>query len=160
MRKERSFAGKAKIVVLALLVIYVAVLTFQNRKSSVPFQTVEEAVAAAADTGNLQRGSSQDFKKFYGLNANDFDNVSLYYTNQAMGVEELLLVASEDEGKIDEVQEAAEERIDTQLQSFEGYGEEQTKLLQDAVLIKRGNYFLLAVSPQADAVRKSFFGTI
>lgn len=85
MRKERSFAGKAKIVVLALLVIYVAVLTFQNRKSSVPFQTVEEAVAAAADTGNLQRGSSQDFKKFYGLNANDFDNVSFYYTNQLFG---------------------------------------------------------------------------
>ena len=86
--------------------------------------------------------------------------MSFYYTNQAMGVEELLLVSSEDEGKIDEVQEAAEERIDTQLQSFEGYGEEQTKLLQDAVLIKRGNYFLLAVSPQADAIRKSFFGTI
>ena len=35
MRKERSFAGKAKIVVLALLVIYVAVLTFQNRKSRI-----------------------------------------------------------------------------------------------------------------------------
>ena len=43
-----------------------------------------------------------------------------------------------------------------QIQSFQGYGEEQTKLLKDAVVLKKGSLFLMAVSPEAGEIRKAF----
>ena len=65
-----------------------------------------------------------------------------------MGVDELLLVASDESEKIEEAEDAAEQRIETQLRNFGGYGEEQTKLLQDAVLIKKGNFFFWPYPPR------------
>lgn len=156
MRKKVNRISAARFAVFALLVIYVAVLAFRNGKSSASFQTVEAAVTEAADFQNLQPGTGQDLKKFYGLNEKDFDAVCFYYASQSMGVDELLLVASDESEKIEEAEDAAEQRIETQLRNFEGYGEEQTKLLQDAVLIKKGNFFLLAVSPQGDEIKEKF----
>ena len=75
-------------------------------------------------------------------------------------LDELLLVASDESEIIEEAEDAAEQRIETQLRNFEGYGEEQTKLLQDAVLIKKGNFFLLAVSPQGDEIKEKFLRTV
>lgn len=160
MRKKVNRISAARFAVFALLIIYVAVLAFRNGKSSVSFQTVEAAVTEAADFQNLQLGTGQDLKKFYGLNEKDFDAVCFYYASQSMGVDELLLVASDESEKIEEAEDAAEQRIETQLRNFEGYGEEQTKLLQDAVLIKKGNFFLLAVSPQGDEIKEKFLRTV
>ena len=160
MRKKVNRISAARFAVFALLVIYVAVLAFRNGKSSVSFQTVEAAVTEAADFQNLQLGTGQDLKKFYGLNEKDFDAVCFYYASQSMGVDELLLVASDESEKIEEAEDAAEQRIETQLRNFEGYGEEQTKLLQDAVLIKKGNFFLLAVSHQGDEIKEKFLRTV
>ena len=160
MRKKVNRISAARFAVFALLVIYVAVLAFRNGKSSVSFQTVEAAVTEAADFQNLQLGTGQDLKKFYGLNEKDFDAVCFYYASQSMGVDELLLVASDESEKIEEAEDAAEQRIETQLRNFEGYGEEQTKLLQDAVLIKKGNFFLLAVSHQGDEIKENFLRTV
>ena len=96
MRKKVNRISAARFAVFALLVIYVAVLAFRNGKSSVSFQTVEAAVTEAADFQNLQLGTGQDLKKFYGLNEKDFDAVCFYYASQSMGVDELLLVASDE----------------------------------------------------------------
>lgn len=156
MRGRCSAAGWGRRIVFCILIVYVGFLAFQKQKSRVPFSTVQKEVMETADTGSLQQGSGQDFKRFYGLNEKDYAGFSFYYTNQSMGVEEILLVFSEDTEKMEEAQQAAEKRIQTQLQNFEGYGEEQTKLLRDAVVAKKGNFFLMAVSPSADEIKNKF----
>ena len=143
MRGRCSAAGWGRRIVFCILIVYVGFLAFQKQKSRVPFSTVQKEVMETADTGSLQQGSGQDFKRFYGLNEKDYAGFSFYYTNQSMGVEEILLVFSE-------------KRIQTQLQNFEGYGEEQTKLLRDAVVVKKGDFFLMAVSPSADEIKNKF----
>lgn len=52
--------------------------------------------------------------------------------------------------------EAAQKRLDTQKESFEGYGVEQTKLLNDAVLESKGDYVILIVSGKAQAGDEAF----
>ena len=52
--------------------------------------------------------------------------------------------------------EAAQKRLDTQKESFEGYGVEQTKLLNDAVLENKGDYVILIVSEKAQAGDEAF----
>lgn len=160
MRGGYRQAARAKWIVFGLLIVYVAVLTFQNQKSRTPFAEVQRRVLEEADLGGLQQGGGQDFKRFYGLNEKDYDGLCFYYTNQSMGVEEILLAASEDSGKLEELQRAAEERIRVQLKNFEGYGEEQTRLLQDAVLVKKGSYFLMAVSPSAEEIKHQFLKNV
>lgn len=156
MRKKIHTLEKIKYGLLGALLVYIVVLLVLNAGSLAPFERVREAVLGAADTTGMTEADDRDFKKLYGLNKNDYEEICSYYTNETMGVEELLLVRTEDEQKLESIQSAAEERISTQIQSFEGYGEEQTKLLRDAVVLKKGSLFLMVVSPDAESIKKAF----
>lgn len=156
MKKKIRLLERVKYALLAVLALYIVMILFMNRGSDAPFSKVRDAVLAAADTDGMQETNDRDFKKLYGLNKNDYDEIISYYTNETMGVEELLLVRCTDEEKLSAVEKAAQDRIDMQIQSFQGYGEEQTKLLKDAVVLKKGSLFLMAVSPKAGEIRKAF----
>ncbi len=156
MKKKIRLLERVKYALLAVLALYIVMILFMNRGSDAPFSKVRDAVLAAADTDGMQETNDRDFKKLYGLNKNDYDEIISYYTNETMGVEELLLVRCTDEEKLSAVEKAAQDRIDMQIQSFQGYGEEQTKLLKDAVVLKKGSLFLMAVSPEAGEIRKAF----
>ena len=73
-----------------------------------------------------------------------------------MKVEEVLIVKLRDVSQADGVETAVRERVDTQLQSFEGYGPEQCKLLNDHVLDTEGNYILFIVNQKAQAADQAF----
>ena len=81
----------------------------------------------------MTKGSERELKRYYKLNAKDFEDVMLYYTNQTMGVEELLLVKAKSEADVRMVEDAVKERLDIQINNFEGYGAGQVKLLKSAV---------------------------
>ena len=76
-----------------------------------------------------------------------------------MDVDEILIVRMKDSAQENALKDAMQTRIDTQTQSFEGYGVNQTKLLKDAVIDVKGNYALLVVNEKAaeadEAFRKS-----
>ena len=73
-----------------------------------------------------------------------------------MKVEEVLVVKLKDVSQADAIESAVQSRVDTQLQSFEGYGPEQCKLLDDHVLDIQGNYVLFVVNGEAQAADKAF----
>lgn len=156
MKKKIRLLERVKYALLAVLALYIVMILFMNRGSDAPFSKVRDAVLAATDTDGMQETNDRDFKKLYGLNKNDYEEIISYYTNETMGVEELLLVRCTDEEKLSAVEKAAQDRIDMQIQSFQGYGEEQTKLLKDAVVLKKGSLFLMAVSPETGEIRKAF----
>ena len=54
------------------------------------------------------------------------------------------------------VRQAAEKRVDTQKQSFEGYGPEQVQQLNDSVIQVEDTYVLFAVTDQAREVKDVF----
>ena len=80
----------------------------------------------------------------------------LYLPSDVMGAEELLLVRVKNESQTESVRSAAQERLDTQTESFEGYGAEQTKLLKSAVLETRGSYVIMVVGKDADKAFTAF----
>ena len=63
-----------------------------------------------------------------------------------MAVEELLLAECASMEQAELVRQAAEKRVDTQKQSFEGYGPEQVQLLNDSVIQVEDTYVLFAVT--------------
>ena len=132
-----------------ILLIYIGLIFQSKGDSDTPFADVQKAVVDAADDKNMTLAGTQEIKRFYGINPKDYEDITLYYTNETMGVNELLLVKTKDENEAEAVEKAAEQRKKTQLDNFEGY--------LDASIIKtKGTYVLFVISPKAETVEKAF----
>lgn len=139
-----------------LLVVFIVCSNLTLRPSKTPFAEVSSSVTKAAGLTGTAEGSAQMVKRLYGLNPADYENVLLQYPSSNMGAEELLLIRLKDMSQEEAVVEAAMERLSNQLNNFEGYGVEQTALLNDAVVEARGGYVLLVVSANSNAARAAF----
>ena len=141
---------------VVILLIYIGLIFQSKGDSDTPFADVQKAVVDAADDKNMTLAGTQEIKRFYGINPKDYEDITLYYTNETMGVNELLLVKTKDENEAEAVEEAAEQRKKTQLDNFEGYGAEQVKLLDASILKTTGRSVLFVISPKAETVEKAF----
>lgn len=141
---------------LTVLVIYIIMLIVSKGASNASFESVSESVEKAADISGMTKGSARDLKRYYGLNQKDYEDVLFYYTNQTMGVEEMLIVKLTSEEDARTVEDAVKARLEEQLVNFDGYGARQVQLLKSASQKTRGNYVFFAVSPNAGKLEKAF----
>ena len=125
-----------------ILLIYIGLIFQSKGDSDTPFADVQKAVVDAADDKNMTLAGTQEIKRFYGINPKDYEDITLYYTN--------------DENETEAVEKAAEQRKKTQLDNFEGYGAEQVKLLDASIIKTKGTYVLFVISPKAETVEKAF----
>ena len=148
------------VAVIAGLVILL-VLFGGNSVSGADPQEVAQAVTDVIDMENMQLADNQMVKRFYGLDPADYEGCILYYPNTNMMAEEVLIVKLKDISQQQTVSDAIEARLQTQKNTFEGYGVEQFDLLTNhAVVELRGNYVLFVVSDHAEAARKAFRGAL
>lgn len=125
-----------------ILLIYIGLIFQSKGDSDTPFADVQKVVVDADDK-NMTLAGTQEIKRFYGINPKDYEDITLYYTNETMGVNELLLVKTKDENETEAVEKAARTAKKTQLDNFEGYGAEQVKLLDASIIKTKGTYVLL-----------------
>lgn len=140
--KNLNWIFYIKYVLLVFLFIFIIRLMTGEGSSAAPIEQVDTDVTAAIDMNMLSAADHRMFKRLYGLNANDYEAVSLYVSGSNMEVEELLIVRLSDQSQAESVETAINSRLEKQLQSFEGYGPDQCKLLNDHILDVRGNYIL------------------
>ncbi len=148
--------GLIKYILLILLIAFIVSLMRGDKVSNAKLKDVTKNVTEAMDMTDLSVADNRTVRRLYGINVNDYDGVSLYVSNSNMKVEEVLIVKLKDVSQADTVETAALGRVDTQLQSFEGYGPEQCKLLEDHVLDTEGNYVLFVVNQEAQAADQAF----
>ncbi len=132
-----------------------------NTVSSADAATVADAVTNTLDMTNMQSGDSRMVKRLYGLNPSDFEDCILYYPTTNMMAEEILIVKLRDVGQQDAVCSAIQSRLDTQKNTFEGYGVEQFDLLSNySILECRGNFVLFVVSKNCSAASNAFLDAL
>ena len=148
--------GLIKYILLILLIAFIVSLMRGDKVSNAKLKDVTKNVTEAMDMTDLSVADNRTVRRLYGINVNDYDGVSLYVSNSNMKVEEVLIVKLKDVSQAETVEAAALGRVDTQLQSFEGYGPEQCKLLEDHVLDTEGNYVLFVVNQEAQAADQAF----
>ncbi len=149
-----------KIVLVAALLVFIILDMANDPISSAKIETVAENVVKAADFQGMEQAEARMVKRFYGLNPKDYEGAVLYAPVDNMDAHELFLVKLEDVSQMQSVQDAIEERLDTQLKSFAGYGAEQTALLEKHVFQKKGNYALYVVGEHAEDARKAFLESL
>ena len=145
-----------RITMVAALLIFMIVLQVGNRSSNASLESVSQEVLGAADQEGMQESNNRMFQKFYGLDAQDYEGVTLYSPVSNMDAQELLIVKLKDSSQAEAVTEAINARLETQMNSFEGYGIEQYAMLEDHVLDVQGNFILYVVNPNAQAADDAF----
>lgn len=145
-----------RITMVAALLIFMIVLQVGNRSSNASLESVSQEVLGAADQEGMQESNNRMFQKFYGLDAQDYEGVTLYSPVSNMDAQELLIVKLKDSSQAEAVTEAINSRLETQMNSFEGYGIEQYAMLEDHILDVQGNFILYVVNPNAQAANDAF----
>lgn len=151
-----KYIGVVKYILILFLLVFIVSLLSSGEISDADLKDVSKQVVKAYGAEGLAAADNRMVKRLYGINANDYEGVTLYVSDSNMKVEELLIVKLKDVSQSGAVEAAIEGRLDKQLESFEGYGVEQSKLLKDHVLDVKGNYILYVVDKKAKKADKAF----
>ena len=145
-----------RIGMVAVLLVFMIYLQMGVKESDAAIGDVAGAVVNTLDTSTMEESANRKFKKFYGLNAGDYDGVVLYAPLSNMDAEVLLIVKLKNCSQAETVRAAIEKRLESQKSSFEGYGIEQYDLLENHILDIRGNYILYVVHSDANKALQAF----
>jgi hypothetical protein len=156
MSKKVQIIGIIRILMVLLLIGFIISLQSGGKISDADINDVAQSVIAQLDMSSMQESPHRNFKKFYGLNAADYEGVVLYSPVTNMDAEELLIVKLKDTSQAEAVETAINKRLETQKNSFEGYGIEQYDLLEKHVLDVQGNYILYVVHTDAAKADQAF----
>lgn len=150
-----------RIVLVAALVAAIVFYVFlRNRESTIPASDVFKKVEQTVKTEKMEKTTDRYFKKYYGLNAADYDSVLYYAPVSNMDAEELLVIKLKNSDQADAVTDAILKRQSDKEQSFEGYAPEQYALAQDYILDVQGNYILFVIDPKAEEIDNAFAGAL
>lgn len=145
---------KWAVFVVMLLMIILALS--KGRPSKAAFEDVKAAVVTASNVPAEKESTGALVKRFYGISPDDYEAYCLYAPVNAMDAEELLLIKLKDSSQEESVVTAMEGRIQKQKDAFDGYGAEQTAMLEKSVVSSKGGYVLLYVGDVPDAVNAAF----
>lgn len=149
-----------KKVFIILLAVFILFDLFGDRTSKADINAVADETAKAAGFDDMTRAENRMIKRFYGVNPKEYEGAVLYAPQDNMDVHELFIVKLKDVSQQETIERAIEERLDTQIKSFEGYGAEQVALLKKHVLEVKGNYVFYMVGENAQVARKAFLNSL
>lgn len=139
---------------LAVLGLFIFFMLREPSMSAAPFDELRTRLVQTsvlpedAASGN----SSLSLRRNYGLDAETLGDVIYCPPKDFMDVDEILIARTPDASLRKKLRAAAEERLESQKNTFENYGTFQYQRLSDAVLYERGDYFVLIVAEHPDAV--------
>ena len=161
MKWKLSFLEIGRLLLAAMTVVLLILLVGSAPDTDISLGEIEAVTAPQLLQGEAQKADERMLRRLYGLNPSDYEESVLYYPGSNRGGEELLLVKLNDTAQTETVEAAVEARLAAQKQSFDGYGVEQTALLNNnAVTEVRGRYVLFAVGVNAQAIRQAFLDAL
>ena len=157
-QKESSFLWYSLIKLVSLGgIVFFVYLSFAGKGvSGTDFETMKKGVIEAVDTSAMLEADNQMIKRLYGIDPNLYDGTVLYYPSTNMGAEEVFLAKLKSVEQADEIKAAIEGRLASQKKSFDGYGTNQTELLNNCVLRVEGNYALFVVAEDPSKASGAF----
>lgn len=152
---------KLKTKALITTILLTSILTVGcGVNNDMTVEEIENSMASQVKFEKMEKGDSKSLKRFYRLNANDYEGVMLYTPQSTMDVNEVLIVKVKDKSQIETLQDCIDSRISYQLQSFSGYGPEQCALVEDYELKTKGDFVFFAISENAQDLKEAFMNSI
>ncbi len=136
--------------VLALAGLMILFL-YQKTPKDVALGDVETLFLNEFCIDGMEKAGDMRMKRAFGLNPADYEEYLYYMPDNTMSVNELLIVKLRDESQADSVLAAINARLETQKKNFDGYGTNQTDLLNHARVLSEGRYVCLFISEDVDS---------
>ena len=143
------------LMVIALVVVIIVYLA-SGSGSKKPVSEVASSLIGLFENERSELSQERMFKKHYGLNAQDYSGVILYSPISNMDAEELLLVKLTEESQADELMNAVQARLDSQMNVYDGYAPQQYELCRNAIIDLQGNYLLFVVHEDAAVIDEAY----
>ncbi len=143
-------------IVMLVIALSGKTVGFKN----IEVETIKNNVMSIVDTTKFIEGDGKSLKRFYGLNLEDYSEVQLLLPSSTMEVSELLIIKVKDESQIDTIEEAINNRVESQGNSFKDYAPEQYGIINENEISIKGNYVFFAISENAAEMKNKFIETI
>lgn len=143
---------KFEYILIAVLMGIACAYPFFCMDKDVPFQTVSNIMISNLSDKEVKKEDELFLRRTYHIVKRDYENGFVYSSRQAMGAEEVAVFYVSDENKRKQIHKQVEKRRKAQIDSFKGYGIEQTKLLQQSVILEKGNYIIYIVHKDAKKI--------
>lgn len=141
-----------KLLFLVILVTFLGLVYSNGNAKDVPLSDIEASLLKIEEVKAMSKNTPRQLNQFLKLDANSYEEVIYYRNQEALNVEELLIVKAKDKSQIQGVQDAVDSRIELQIKAYEGYGPKQVALLKDAKVFTKGKYLVYCVSKKSDKI--------
>ena len=145
-----------KIIVLVFLVAFMFFQLKQPSISSKKFDDVANKTIKKMDTSEMEAQDNLSIKRFLGVDPGEYDGILYYKDVDALKATEIVVVKFNSTSQGAAFEKAMNQRIVNQRNVFDGYIEDQSKLLKAAVIDVQANYAIYIVSPNAKDVHQVF----
>ncbi|MDO4459559.1 MAG: DUF4358 domain-containing protein [Clostridia bacterium] len=154
MNQETKNVGFLYPIIMAVLCLGICGFIFSmcwgGTNSSADINDVADAVLPSVNLDNVKVADANMIIKLYGIDPANYAGAVLYYPITNMEADELFIVKLADNSQKDAVVAAAQSRLATQLNNFDGYGDAQTAMLNASKIYATGNYVIFVSGDKAD----------
>lgn len=142
-------------------IICIAVfMLFQFKQPSDSKKNFEDVVQKTIEKIDVSQFEQQDnlaMKRFLSLNPEEYENIIYYKDIDALKSREFVIVKFKNSKQASYFKLNIENRIENQINVFDGYAQDQADLLKEAVIDIQSNYALYVVLENAKEVDNAFF---
>ena len=153
-KSRRDVIRYGRILKCALLVVlfaFLAIVYSRENAKDVSMDKIEAQLIKKTNIEKLQKQKPRDLVQFIGLDANNYEAVS---------VDEVLVIKVKNKSDVKAVKDAVEKRITSQIEAFDNYGPEQVKELKNAIVTSRGKYVFYGVAKDPDKYEEVLLSVI
>ncbi len=143
-------------IFVLILVAFLAMVYADGSSGDVPMADIEKQLLESTDMSKMTKCDNRNLMQFFGLDYEQYNSHIYYKGTEALSVDEILIIKANSKNDLNGVKDAVENRIDTQITTFEGYGPKQVALLKNAIVTTKGNYLFYAVCDDAEKAEEVF----
>ena len=152
MSRERFF----EIACVVLLAVFIAAMLAGNAGSSKTAEEVFTPVVSQVDLDTLKVRDNKVIVKEFSFGEDDVENVIYISSDSVMEVRELLLVEAKGSDDVQKLTELIKTRVESKKALFKNYAPEQSALLENYTLVKKGKFILYTVYDSPEKIVSAF----
>lgn len=149
-----------KSIFVIILIAFLAAVYAGNNAKDVPIADIEKALIAKTDIESMEKCSNRNLMQFFQLDYEQYESHIYYKSTKALSVTELLIVKAAAKDDLAAVKDAVDNRIESQIKTFQGYGPKQVALLKNAIVKTKGNYLFYCTGKNAEKYEEVFTDAI
>ena len=149
-----------KIVFIGVLISFLAIVYIMNDADNVPMSKIEGALKEKTNIEKLKKCNSRELLEFIGIDYSGYSEVLYYKSRVALDVTELAIIKAKDKNDLNDVEDAIDARITSQINTYQDYGPKQVNQLKNAVITKRGRYLFYCVADDPEKYEEVFIDAV